>query len=181
MIMMRQCGDCQLCCRLLPVPPLDKKAGQRCQHQKFGKGCAVYHRSGMPPECALWNCRWLVNDDCDDLSRPDRVHYVIDLMPEFITANSDGKPTNIQVVQIWCDPKYPDAHRDPALRRYLFRRAEEGIAGLIRYNSRDAIVIFAPPFDINGEWHEIVSGMTAGPPHTMEQVQQALSQVQQGE
>ena len=76
--MTRQCGDCQLCCKLLPVPPLEKKAGQRCQHQKFGKGCTVYHsRAGMPMECSIWNCRWLVNDDADELSRPDRVHYVI--------------------------------------------------------------------------------------------------------
>jgi hypothetical protein len=28
--MKRQCGECQLCCKLLPVPPLNKKAGERC-------------------------------------------------------------------------------------------------------------------------------------------------------
>jgi hypothetical protein len=60
--MRRECGDCQLCCRLLQVPPLGKKAGQRCQYQKFGKGCAVYHTAKMPPECRLWNCRWISRD-----------------------------------------------------------------------------------------------------------------------
>jgi hypothetical protein len=174
--MMRQCGDCQLCCKLLPVPPLEKKAGERCRHQKFGKGCAVYHKVGMPPECAIWNCRWLVNDDTADLPRPDRSHYVIDIMPDFITSvdNETGERRNIQVAQVWIDPKHPDAHRDPALRRWMVRRAHDGIAIIVRYNAKDGIVIFAPPFDVNGQWHEITSGMQSVKTHTFNELLEAL-------
>jgi hypothetical protein len=75
-----------------------------------------------------------------------------------LQPNDGGAPQNIQVVQIWCDPKYPDAHRDPALRRWMFRRAQDGIAALIRFNARDALTVFAPPFDIDGVWHEIAGG-----------------------
>ncbi|MBR0879595.1 hypothetical protein ACVMGC_000992 [Bradyrhizobium barranii subsp. barranii] len=158
--MMRQCGDCQLCCRLLPVPPLGKKAGESCRFQKFHKGCSVYHTARMPPECAIWNCRWLVNDDTADLSRPDRSHYVVDLMPDFISIQNDdsGARQNIQVVQIWCDPRHADAHRDPALRRYLSRRAEQGIIGLVRYGiAREAVTIIPPQMAPDGQWHEIDS------------------------
>ena len=173
--MNRQCGDCQLCCKLLPVPPLGKKAGQKCKHQKFGKGCAVYHKPGMPPECGLWNCRWIVSDDTAELPRPDRSHYVIDIMPDYITAQDDqtGMKQDIQVAQIWIDPKYPDAHHDPALRRWMVRRAEEGIAALVRFSSREALVVFAPPFDVNGEWHEIVSG-TVEKEHTLDDLERAM-------
>jgi len=157
---MRQCGDCQLCCKLLPVPPLQKAGGTPCQFKKFHKGCTVYHQPKMPMECMLWNCRWLVNDDADELSRPDRAHFVIDVMPDFITVNQGDEKQNIEVVQIWIDPRYPEAHRYPALRRWMFRRAEEGKAALVRYNPKEAIVIFAPPFDAEGEWHEITNGMT---------------------
>ena len=181
----RQCGDCQLCCKLLPVhdnepwrtgKPLTKLAGERCPHQKFGKGCGVYNTRAMPNCCQVWNCRWLVNDDAAELSRPDRAHYVIDVMPDFITVNNDetGEKNNIQVVQIWIDPKHPHAHRDPALRRWLFRQAQKGNAAIIRYNSKDAIVIFAPPFDSNGEWHEIEHGMTSVKTHALEEVIAAL-------
>jgi hypothetical protein len=113
----------------------------------------------MPPECSLWSCRWLVNDDADDLSRPDRSHYVIDLMPDFVSLrdNASGEIRHIEVVQIWCDPKFPDAHRDPALRRWLERRARKGVAALIRFNEHDAVTVFAPPFDAHGQWHEISS------------------------
>jgi hypothetical protein len=171
----RKCGECQLCCKLLPVRTLQKKGGEVCRHQKFRKGCAVYHRAGMPPECAIWNCRWLVNDDADELSRPDRAHYVIDVMPDFVTLKEDatGFNQNIEVVQIWCDPKYPDAHRDPALRRWLFRRAQEGKAAIIRFNERDAIGLFAPPFDKDGKWHEITSGISSTQ-HTLTDIERAL-------
>jgi hypothetical protein len=172
---MRECSSCNLCCRLLPVPQLNKPAGQRCKHQSFAKGCRVYRTAKFPASCALWNCRWLVNDDCDDLSRPDRSHYVIDVMPDFITTRDDatGETRNIQVVQIWIDPKHPEAHKDPALRRYLFRRAEQGIAGLIRFSTREGFVIFAPPFDVNGQWHVIKSD-SSGRSHSLAEITEVL-------
>jgi len=174
--MMRQCGDCQLCCKLLPVPPLGKKAGERCKHQKFGVGCKVYHKPGMPPECAIWNCRWLVNDDTADLPRPDRSHYVLDVMPDFVTVTEDsGEPRHIEVVQIWVDPKHPEAHRDPALRRYLVRRAEEGKAALIRFNAKAAMTLFAPPFAANDQWHEVRSNAPSERTHTMAEVVWAIA------
>ena len=58
------------------------------------------------------------------------------------------------MVQIWVDPKFPDAHRDPALRAYLERRAQEGIIGLVRWDNEDAIAIFPPALSSDGQWHE---------------------------
>lgn len=180
--MKRQCGDCQLCCKLLPMQDnepwrggaaIDKPAGVRCPHQKHGKGCAIYAK--RPFCCRMWTCRWLANDDAADLSRPDRVFYVIDVMPDYVTVNFNDESRNIQVVQIWVDPKHPDAHRDPALRDYMIRRAQDGIAAIVRYDSQKAIVIFAPPFDAkDGEWHEITSGMTSVNTHTYTEIVQAL-------
>lgn len=153
---MRECGDCQLCCRVMPVREIGKKAGVRCQHQKFGKGCKLHGTRNMPSACVLWNCRWLVETIPSELSRPDRAHYVIDMMPDYITLEQDGRTANMQVVQIWVDPKYPDAHRDPALRRWLAKLGEEEwTAALIRYNERDSITIFPPAISDDGQWHEV--------------------------
>jgi hypothetical protein len=169
--MMRQCGDCQLCCKLLPVVPLGKGAGEKCRHQKFGKGCSVYHTAAMPPECGLWNCRWLVGDDTDELSRPDRSHYVIDVMPDFVTLthNDTGETQHVEVVQIWIDPKHPEVHREPALRRYMVRRAEQGIAAIVRFDAHKALIVFAPPLSSDRKWHEIADGKT-GPTHSPREV-----------
>jgi hypothetical protein len=169
----RECGDCSLCCRLLPVPPLEKGANQRCQHQRH-TGCRVYHKAGMPPECALWNCRWLVNDDTADLSRPDRSHIVIDIMPDFVTMTDHaGVATQIEVIQCWVDPRHPDAHKDPKFRAYVFRQAQRGKAALIRFSAHDAFTLFAPPFDKDGEWHEIRGDNV--PTHSFGEVIEALS------
>jgi hypothetical protein len=158
----RACGECTLCCKLLPVRSLNKGAGERCQHQSHARGCKVYARlESVSPECRLWSCRWLVNDDAADLSRPDRSHYVIDLMPDFVSLRDDatGELQHIQVVQIWVDPKHPDAHRDPALRAYLERRAQDNIIGLVRWNDLDAIALFPPALSADRQWHEKDSSM----------------------
>jgi hypothetical protein len=189
--MKRQCGNCELCCKLLPMAPggreyramaamidaglatpnefvgmlpeWEKAAGVRCKYQKHGKGWAVYAR--RPMGCRMWNCRWLV-DDAGDTSRPDHCHYVIDIMPDVIrmVPNDGGAWVEIPVIVIWCNPKYPNAHRDPALRRYLAHKAEtEHLGALIRFSESDGMALLAPCFDASGggEWLERRSNMAS--------------------
>jgi hypothetical protein len=107
--------------------------------------------------CQVWNCRWLVNDDTADLRRPDRSRYVIDVMPDIVRiVPGDGRdPIEVHVVQVWVDPKYRDAHKDPALRAYMERRAEkDGMATIVRFNEREALVLFPPHLTGNGQWRE---------------------------
>jgi hypothetical protein len=165
----RRCGGCSLCCKLLPVRELRKKANERCQHQRFKKGCALYGRPTMPPSCQVWNCRWLVNNDTAELSRPDRSHYVIDLMPDFVTLrdnNNNNNRTHIEVVQIWVDPAHRDAWRDPHLLAYLERRGREGVAALLRFGPGDVIGLFPPSMSEDQQWHEIHDG-ECEPEHTI--------------
>lgn len=86
----RQCGECTLCCNLLPVRSLDKGANERCKHQRGLKGCAVYASlERVSPECRLWSCRWISNSDTAELRRPDRSHYVIDPSPNYIEVEDE--------------------------------------------------------------------------------------------
>lgn len=149
----RSCGDCQLCCRLLPVPETGKLANIRCSHQKHGRGCAIYDE--RPRSCWLWSCRWLIDPETLELSRPDRSHYVIDIMPEFLrVVTEDGAECPLEAVQIWVDPRFPDAHRDPALRRWLEEKARREVVGLLRFSSSEGMVLLAPPLTSSGEWIE---------------------------
>jgi hypothetical protein len=61
----------------------------------------------------------------------------------------------------------------------MIRRAEEGKAAIVRSNEQEAIVIFAPPFDAGGQWHEITSGMREKT-HTFSDVLQALGGSEDG-
>jgi hypothetical protein len=152
--MERRCGECTLCCTLLPVRALDKGASERCKHQR-GLGCKVYHdKKAMPLECQLWNCRWLIDPTTTKMLRPDISHYVIDIMPDFITARADdGREIKQPVIQVWCDPRYPDAHKDPAFREWM-RQHEPQCAVIVRYNAKDAIILIPPHMSTTGEWEE---------------------------
>lgn len=173
--MNRTCGECSMCCTLLPVKELAKGANQRCGYQSRKRGCKVHGTSAMPISCKLWSCRWLVQAETAALQRPDRSGYVLDLAPDFIRVrdNDTGAVTNIQVVQVWCDPKRRAAHRDPRLREYLSHRANEGIAAIVRYSARDAFVLFAPQFTGGAGWQEVHSEMREEE-HTAAEIAAAL-------
>jgi hypothetical protein len=87
--------------------------------------------------------------------------------PDYVTIveNATGAETKLEVVQVWCDPDYPEAHRDPALREYLIRRAKEGVGALVRFSERKAIHLMAPPLSNDGQWHEI-AGENVRPQHS---------------
>jgi hypothetical protein len=109
----------------------------------------------------LWSCRWLLRDDTDQLSRPDISHYVVDIMPDFVTVvQADGVRHQIPVIQIWVDPRHRDAYRDPQLLAFLQRRAEaDGSAALIRYSSSEGFVLFAPALT-GSDWMERRDGIS---------------------
>lgn len=152
--MSRECGDCQLCCKLIPVPEIGKLASERCKHQRHGKGCMIY--AARPRSCRVWSCKWLLNDDMADMPRPDRCHYVIDVMPDYLTVcdNLTGAKTDWRVEQIWVDQNYPDAHRDPKLRAYLERRAKDGIVGLVRWDNKRGMALIPPSLTDGDKWIE---------------------------
>ena len=152
----RVCGDCQLCCKLLPVNSLDKPHGTKCRHQRVGKGCMIY--ATKPWECEAWNCRWLVNDEAQELPRPDRSHYVLDVMPDYVhqVIEATGERIDIPVMQIWCDPAFPNAWRDHRCMAYIEKMAAtRQVATIIRWGSFDGLTVFAPCLSDDGEWHEI--------------------------
>ena len=150
----RQCGDCQLCCRLLPVPPLNKKGGQRCEHQKFGTGCAVYNSPAMPSACRVWYCRWIVNDEVT-MPRPDRAHYVIDMLPdEMALTNDEGQRVVYAAIQIWVDPAYwVRVMNDKALFKWIEHKADKhGTPAMLRRKPGHAVGVIAPSISPTGKW-----------------------------
>src|SRR5215831_7400956 len=130
----RHCASCSLCCRLLPVREVDKPANTKCRHQRGRQPCcAVYGQEfAFPNSCATWTCRWLVDPDFH-LPRPDRAHYVVDVFPDTIVCQEGDRMVRVPVVQVWVDPQYPDAHRDPRLRAWLAEQGKQyGMAAIIR-------------------------------------------------
>jgi hypothetical protein len=166
----RQCGECTLCCKLIPLKEFRKPANTPCQFQRTSgkKGCTVHGTREQPTTCVMWSCRWLMNEDADDLARPDRSHYVIDPTPDavFLEHNETKQRTRMMVVQIWVHPAYPNAHRDPKLRAWIDRRgASHGEAAMIRFDSRRALHLIPPSLNTERVLQEREGGELL-PPNT---------------
>lgn len=146
----RACGDCQLCCRIMPVEEIAKPALQRCKHQKSHCGCAIYPR--RPLSCRIWSCAWLTDAETVDLPRPDRAHYVVDCWPDTIRLTDVTLPGgNVEqaAIQVWCDPAYPEAWDNPKLKAYLDKRC---MPAIIRYGNNKGFVVFPPSYYGGDEW-----------------------------
>jgi hypothetical protein len=158
----RSCGSCQLCCKLVPVPSIQKPAGERCIAAKVGRGCANYaHR---PYECRTWSCRWLSDPKTAGMPRPDRCHYVIDMAADTIAVNfpDNGEMVRMDVLQVWVDPAFPNAHKAPELRAFMLMMAQRfRAATIVRWSSNDAVVVFPPPLNTAHEWIEQRAPTTA--------------------
>ena len=169
----RTCGDCQACCRLLPVHKLAKKANTRCQHQRFAKGCAIYDR--RPTSCILWQCLWRADPECN-LPRPDRCHYIVDIVPDYIEFENNRGRVKIEAIQIWTAPSHRNAHRCDRLLAYLDAQyRESGKIGLVRLNTEEVIVLL-PPLETGHDCWLETHGANLGAEHTPAQIIKALAQ-----
>ncbi len=54
----RMCSSCQACCSVLPIPQINKPAGQRCKDQ-CAKGCRLHDTPEKPEICRQFECLWL--------------------------------------------------------------------------------------------------------------------------
>jgi len=121
----------------------------------------------------VWSCLWLLHEPgTEAMRRPDRAHYCLDVMPDYCTlvSKETGERTNFEVVQVWCDPGYPDAHRDPALRAFL---EANRLPAIVRYSARDGFTLWPPCLSEDRQWHE-TKGDELRPSHTPAQLAAAL-------
>jgi hypothetical protein len=85
---MRECGDCSLCCKLLPIAkragqgdfdfPFDKPAGEWCKHCAPGHGGCKIWKDGLPNLCKAYQCLWKVNPNMPESFRPDKIRAIFD-------------------------------------------------------------------------------------------------------
>ena len=157
----RPCGDCSLCCKLLPVVELEKPRNHWCRHVAAGKhACTVY--AARPDACRLWSCGYVLLRDPPPELMPSRCHCVFDMMVDKIWIHG----AEVAVMQIWVDPAYPYAHRAPAVRRQIKAAAEQGFVSLARIGTRGVVIV--PPETGGEEWIEREARTVGDPNQTWE-------------
>ncbi|MGL4728282.1 MAG: hypothetical protein ACRCWO_05970 [Bosea sp. (in: a-proteobacteria)] len=75
----KSCGSCTLCCKLFPVPELEKPAGTWCRHIAQGRGCGIHET--RPPVCRAFDCQWLFNAELGPEWKPERCKFVLSIYP----------------------------------------------------------------------------------------------------
>src|SRR6478752_6584159 len=53
----RACGTCTMCCKVYPIPILNKQEGKWCAHCAIGSGCRIHE--DRPEQCRSFVCLWL--------------------------------------------------------------------------------------------------------------------------
>jgi hypothetical protein len=119
----RHCGGCTLCCKLLPVPAIDKPRGQLCRHCTPGRGCNIYR--DRPGVCRDWNCGWQVWHWLGQEWYPLESGMVIN-------PNLSRDPDR-SAIDFHVDPVEPDRWRKPQYLAQLRELARAGLEGDLRF------------------------------------------------
>ena len=152
---LRACGDCTLCCKLLPVAELGKPAQQWCKHVAQGKGCGIH--AIRPTQCADFICMWLASPALGPEWQPSRAKFVL-------YTQDEGRR-----LVVLCDAKEPNAWRGaayyPVLKQWAAAAAVEGRQVLV-LNGRKVTVLL-PASDVEladfSDGDEIIVHRVEGP------------------
>jgi Fe-S-cluster containining protein len=71
----RKCGECRMCCKVFPLPVLDKPGNQWCEFLS-SSGCSI-HDHGQPEVCRQYACFWLEHEEMPEEYRPDKIGIVV--------------------------------------------------------------------------------------------------------
>ncbi len=101
-----------MCCQVLDIDELKKPAGLLCPNCHITGGCKIY--ADRPEVCRDYECLWLTERSLPVTLKPDRIGTIF---------MEDPDSDDYQAV---CDPKRPQAWRNPLVFRHLLMKAKEG-------------------------------------------------------
>jgi hypothetical protein len=126
------CGSCMMCCKLPPIPELEKAAARWCQHAAPGKGCSIYEN--RPTVCRRFYCHWMVDPGLGPEWKPDRAKFV--MFPDRECAD---------IYNVMVDPAFPDAWTKPpylaAIKKWVAGGAALGRFALVHTGPRLTAVL----------------------------------------
>jgi hypothetical protein len=74
--MMRECGECTMCCKELELHTIASSIGELCRYCTVGVGCQIYEE--RPGECKQYQCMWTQMENVSEDLRPDRCGVIFD-------------------------------------------------------------------------------------------------------
>jgi len=73
-----KCGECTLCCELLPIPEIGKSENVLCTDCTLKKGCNIYNE--RPESCVNFDCLYISSNEMELELRPDNCNVIFDMI-----------------------------------------------------------------------------------------------------
>jgi hypothetical protein len=121
-----------MCCKVPPIPELEKPAGRWCSHAVTGKGCGIYE--SRPDVCRRFYCQWIVDPRLGPEWKPEKAKFVV-------FPDRDNK----ELINVMVDPAFPDAWSKPpffaAIKNWVTEGATLGRFVLVHVGARVTAVL----------------------------------------
>lgn len=133
----KSCGTCSLCCKVMAVTEIGKAAGAWCPRFAKGVGCTVH--ADKPQTCRRFQCYWSISEVLGEEWRPDRSKLVL-------WSDAEGR------VIVEVDPSTPSAwKREPfysALKTWSDTRRPRPLQVLVRSGAGYTVVLPEADLDV---------------------------------
>ena len=121
----RECGDCNMCCKLPEIPSINKKSYSWCKNCNIGEGCNIYEK--RPEKCKEFVCLYVTG--LTDL-KPNKCGFFI--FPELETS------VKHKIFTMYSEPHKLDSIPKAIMQdNKLSQMVKDNWAFHIRYNSDD--------------------------------------------
>ena len=121
----RECGDCNMCCKLPEIPSINKKSYSWCKNCNIGEGCNIYEK--RPEKCKDFVCLYVTG--LTDL-KPNKCGFFI--FPELETS------VKHKIFTMYSEPHKLDSIPKSIMQdNKLSQMVKDNWAFHIRYNSDD--------------------------------------------
>ena len=121
----RECGNCNMCCKLPEIPSINKKSYSWCKNCNIGEGCNIYEK--RPEKCKEFVCLYVTG--LTDL-KPNKCGFFI--FPELETS------VKHKIFTMYSEPHKLDSIPKSIMQdNKLSQMVKDNWAFHIRYNSDD--------------------------------------------
>tara|TARA_R110000772_G_scaffold17946_3_gene49862 strand:+ start:20048 stop:20506 length:459 start_codon:yes stop_codon:yes gene_type:complete len=117
----KECGDCTLCCELLPIGEINKPASVLCGDCVLTKGCSIYDK--RPQSCRDFECSYISSDDMEEDLKPINCNVIFEKVTETV---------HLALIH----PKDLDAWQAEPVKNYILGLKANGISTIISSYTR---------------------------------------------
>ena len=122
-----ECDGCTLCCKVLPIPWENSKAGEYCKHCSIGVGCSKF--SEAQKDCISFKCVYNQLEKAPIELRPDKCNIIFEKVDNSLFLGT-------------MHPDYNEAYKEEVIQHELAKFFERGFSVVINSFTLEKPIIY---------------------------------------